>query len=125
MHYLTTESKSINDTCMNLIISEILNEERTPRFSHIVSLKLHNGINLIAFYSLSFTIFVVNCIAQLVTSSSVIFTNWNLTFILAFFPTKEFQNALYGHKFKNIDYTLNMLYFHSCQYLKVSHTALK
>lgn len=77
MHYLTTESKSINDTCMNLIISEILNEERTPRFSHIVSLKLHNGINLIAFYSLSFTIFVVNCIAQLVTSSSVILTNWN------------------------------------------------
>lgn len=77
MYYLTTESKSINDTCMNLIISEILNEERTPRFSHIVSLKLHNGINLIAFYSLSFTIFVVNCIAQLVTSSSVILTNWN------------------------------------------------
>lgn len=77
MHYLTTEStrKSINDTCINLIISEILNEERTPRFSHIVSLKLHNGINLIAFYSLSFTIFVVNCIAQLVTSSSVILTN--------------------------------------------------
>lgn len=117
MHYLTTESKSINDTCMNLIISEILNEERTPRFSHIVSLKLHNGINLIAFYSLSFTIFVVNCIAQLVTSSSVILTNWNFKHF--------FQNALYGHKFKNIDYTLNMLYFHSCQYLKVSHTALK